>query len=203
MHQLDKLISAKCALLLKEKEDRVKFLQHSLAERDAEVNIINLDVNVECYYPCSNHVQIAQLKSAASNRERDYLARSADCEAQLVRLRSEVAKISHSYEQLKAKRYHRDDNLNYELKQELERVKFSLHLSNEELKTTRDKLALLETDNEQLLSGDKDNTKELGHSERYIVLQPVQTQETSRLLEDMFDKHCHHLNHEIQKIFSN
>ena len=38
MHQLDKLISARCASFLKEKDDQVKFLQHSLAERDAEVN---------------------------------------------------------------------------------------------------------------------------------------------------------------------
>ena len=129
-----------------------------------------------------------------------------------MRLRSEVTKISQSYEQLKAKRYQQRDNLNHELKHELERVKLSLHHSNEELRTAAEKVALLEAEkcehytstvNEQVHSGEGDRTKEPGHGDQYIILQPVQTKETSHLLEEMFDKHCHHLNHEIQKMFPN
>lgn len=157
-----------------------------------------------------------------SNREREYLAHSADCEAQLVRLRSEVTRISHSYEQLKAKRHHqRESKLNtkeHELSLELERLKLSLHLSSEELKTAEGRIAQLEDE-----KGDQkgithriqpdgtnstrerfETTEDDERMDQYVVLEPVVlTQETSHLLQDMFDKHYHKLNHDIQKIFAN
>lgn len=127
-----------------------------------------------------------------------------------MRLRSEVTRISHSYEQLKVKRYHqRENKLNHELKQELERVKLSLHLSNEELRTAVEKVALLEADKCEYETKETKENMKVGSDEnffdndQYIVLEPVQTSEASHLLEEMFDKHCHHLNHEIQKIFAN
>lgn len=157
-----------------------------------------------------------------SNREREYLAHSADCEAQLVRLRSEVTRISHSYEQLKAKRHHqRESKLNtkeHELSLELERLKLSLHLSSEELKTAEGRIAQLEGDQKGItcriqpkqLDGTNstrerfETTEDEERMDQYVVLEPVVlTQETSHLLQDMFDKHYHKLNHDIQKIFAN
>ena len=52
-----------------------------------------------------NVCQVKQVKSEAGSREKEYRARCADYEAQLVRLRSQVTKISQSYEQLRDKRH--------------------------------------------------------------------------------------------------
>lgn len=195
-------------------------------------------------------VQVAQLKCAVSSRERDHLAHSADCEAQLVRLRSEVTRISQSYEQLKVKRYQRanlkegyreqERTLEGGVKKEVERLKLCLHLSNEKLRTAMERVALLEAEDvasarqtqlqslaieqsnpgttqrgrdgatnegtkETFLAAIGDEFMRTGDSEEdaYAVLQPLQTQETTHLLEEMFDKHSHQFNHEIHKLLAN
>jgi hypothetical protein len=200
---------------LKQREDQVKFLQSTLAERDAEVSVHS--PNWQEFIVIITF-KVVKLKHALGVRERDYLAHSTDCEAQLVRLRSEVTRISQSYHQLKAKRHQRDreSRANQDLKQELEMVKLSLHLSNEELKTAVEKVSQLEADKcehcaQQLLAGEKKeassntlcDSSDDRNKEQYIVLQPIQTLETSHLLDQMFDKHSHHLNHEIHKVLSN
>ena len=158
-------------------------------------------------------LQVKQLKCAASSREREYWAHSADCEAQLVRLRSEVTRISQSYEQLKEKRYHQKSSpKETELRQELDRVKMKLHLSNEDVRKAVGRVSQLETEAKKMI--EREQSKHSHHntavktmadvtSEEYSLLQPVQAQETVHFLEEMFNTHCHQLNQEILRIFGN
>ena len=48
--------------------------------------------------------QLERLRLQAAEQEQEHRARHADCEAQLVRVRSELSRLRHSYEQLRAKR---------------------------------------------------------------------------------------------------
>lgn len=50
------------------------------------------------------HMQLERLRLQSLQQEQDHRARHADCEAQLVRVRSELSRLRQSYEQLKAKR---------------------------------------------------------------------------------------------------
>ena len=45
-----------------------------------------------------------RLRQQTADNEQEHRARHADCEAQLVRVKSELTRLRHSYEQLRAKR---------------------------------------------------------------------------------------------------
>ena len=123
-------------------------------------------------------IQVKQLKHAANNQEKKHRAHSADCEAQLVRLRSEVTRISQSYEQLKDKRYHQRTNTD-----ELERLKLKLHISNEELKAATEKVTQLEQMNLVLMQKSNNRTTTFLHSNNIAT----------HTLEKMFDEHSDQL----------
>lgn len=164
MHQLDILISARCGeltSLLRKKEQELRFLKDALVKCESEVK---------------------QLKHAANNQEKQYRAHSADCEAQLVRLRSEVTRISQSYEQLKDKRYQQRTNKSNP--DDLERLKLKLHISNEELKTATEKVTQLEQTNFVLIQkSTSDRTTTPLHSNSIAT----------HTLEKMFDEHSDQL----------
>lgn len=139
----------------------------------------------------------------ANSNQRDYRAHSADCEAQLVRLRAEVTRISQSYEQLKERRYHQRLNKSTlketELKQELERLKLKLQTAVKRVALLE--AGLLQGSNFEPSRENKTVLMEATMAENKIGkidMQPVQSQ-----LEELFDQHCSQLNHEILKIFSN
>ena len=115
-----------------------------------------------------------------------------------MRLRSEVTRISQSYEQLKEKRYHHHHHRggSSELLQELERVKLRLHLSNNELRMAFKQIAHLEENQRESLEADS-----IGAQEKTLVTE--NHHQTLETLEMMFDKHCQQLNQDILKIFAN
>lgn len=89
------------------------------------------------------------LENIGHSKELEYQSRIADYEAQLVRLRSEVTRITMNYTQLRKKRYHKDNQTAHtshqsdaattpaqirELKNELEKMHIQMHRITEELK---------------------------------------------------------------------
>lgn len=161
------------------------------------------------------------MKEAADRREREYRAHSADCEAQLVRLRSQVTRLSRSFEHLKEKRHQErlDSNSVKHLRNELDRT--NLHHSNEGLKRALARLSEEEVQGEkkQLKPREWDQEKlermleETTHmvetglldpsdSAAYIPLQPtpMPAQEPSELLTQVLDKHFAQLNEELLKL---
>ena len=134
-------------------------------------------------------MQIEQLKCAADSQNRSHRAHSADCEAQLVRLRSEVTRISQSYEQLKEKRYN---------KGKLHHIDKKFDLSQEKAETEQVKHKRTPSGRSKD-EGAIEMLKEAG-VERNIVYS-TKAQESSHFLEELFDKHTLQLNHEMLKLF--
>jgi len=104
-----------------------------------------------------------------SNQETEYRAYCADREAQLVRLRSQVTRISQSYEALKDKRYTQQHAKGtksaattqvMELEQKLERTEQELEQTREELKKTLKKVVKLEAEKADWEVGADSKSKE-------------------------------------------
>ena len=109
---------------------------------------------------------------AANKREREHQAYSADYEAQLVQLRSEVTHISLSYEQLKEKRYQGqktrlrgvESTQVTELLKELEKSKLKLHVTREELQRAKQRVAELETNMSEYVNPSNKESWKLKHA---------------------------------------
>lgn len=93
----------KLQLQLREKE--LTTLRISLRERTDEVRGCT---SVKCFVLTVTDIvlyeQVECLRLQSLHQEQEHRARHADCEAQLVRVRSELSRLRHSYEQLRAKR---------------------------------------------------------------------------------------------------
>ena len=163
------------------------------------------------------------MKLAASSREREYRALCADYEAQLVRLRSQVTRISQSYEHLRDKRRHQQhyrggtntkeqkSAANLELKAEVDRVKCAAHTANTELEAALERVARLEAEQRQhsktiltqhMLEEFKNNVEEKvtkeDDSQYNTPFQLAPPEGTTQLLEQLLDKHIQQLKLDLQ-----
>lgn len=144
------------------------------------------------------YVQIEQLKYAADSQERSHRTHSADCEAQLVRLRSEVTRISQSYEQLKEKRYNQRGKKLHHIEWKFDRSQEKIET---EVKCKRRRNKEVECSSSE---GAIEMLKEAGVEKNLMRNNNVYTmkaQESSHFLEELFDKHTLQLNHEMLKLF--
>ncbi len=165
------------------------------------------------------------MKGAAGSREREYRARCADYEAQLVRLRSQVTRISQSYEQLRDKRHQQNRERSsvdskgleptakvLELKEEVDRARHAANVANRELKKALETIRILEakqpwlgvgesaTLTHQMLEELKSNVEERVLKEGDdddTTLQLTPPQETGKLLQQLLDKHFKQLKFEL------
>ena len=158
-----------------------------------------------------------QLREAAYRQENKYRAHSADCEAQLVRLRSQVTRLSRSFEHLKEKRHHERQSSTSgphlsEMREELERTKLNLQISNEELKKALARLgekegARTEAEKQEVVtrmmeevSLDVERILEDKDNPIYIPLSSTPPQEPAEILSELINKHFAQLNNELTKI---
>ena len=119
MHQLDVLISehkrewerkmreTQAQLKLRDKE--LTTLRISLQERTDQVRTKSQSSDINGFHNRSCAIkflflQLERMRLQALQVDQEHRARHADCEAQLVRVRSELSRLRHSYEQLRAKR---------------------------------------------------------------------------------------------------
>lgn len=169
--------------------------------------------------------------SRANSRETEYRAHFADCEAQLVRLRSQLTHISHNYELSKEKHHHQTAKLKKKIAI-LETEKSEQEACERKSREAKQLLTKGESDHEEkesevchggegsngghssssVCEGTERMLKEIESSvekrileeegsEHYIPLEPMGAQETAKLLTGIVDAHFQQLNQELLNIF--